>query len=316
MFRMRAASIALVFAALAASACASGPEAGTQPSAGTSGTSRASGTTPRTQTQVDRPSADDGTARTFDESTSDFMIRGLQQFSDGDPGWADTRAEWLAMGRRESDFLVSAMFAALLAAQRVNAPELVQRARHELVLIGEPSVGFLAGILATGTVATVYDQIEEKDKPIRVDDDTRREAAEILALIGAAAAPETARCLDRAETKSGRRFALQALGNMGDRGGRVAGDALARWARSDDWVLRVEAVHGMRSFSDAATRAALERALADEEKLVREKAVGALVWRRERASLPALRRALEVAQREARVTEARRIEAAVARIAE
>lgn len=306
MVGMRSASLTLVLVtAVAVAACASD---------GTSGGRSRSGSSGGTQTAVDRPAPDEGTATTFDATTNDFMVAGLKQFSSGDPAWADTRAQWLAMGKRESDFLVSAMFAALLKAQQVNAPELVQRARHELVLIGHPSVGFLAGILATGTVDTIYDEIEEKDKPIRVDDDTRREASEVLALIGAPAAPATAAAASRAETKSGRRFALQALGNMGDRGGPAAVDALVRWSRNDDWVLRVEAVHGLRHFSDAGTRAALEAALRDDEALVREKAIDGLRQRREKASLPALRSALQAARSAARIQESKRIEATIARI--
>jgi hypothetical protein len=305
---MKAASIALVLAtAVAVPGCASD---------GSSGGSRSgsSGGGSGSQTEVERPSADDGTARTFDQATNDFMVDGLKQFSDNDPRWPETRATWLAKGKRESDFLVSAMFAGLLGSQQVNRPDMVQRARHELVLIGEPAVEFLAGILATGTVDTIYDEIEEKEKEIAVDDDTRREAAEVLSLIGGPAASATARAADRAETKSGKRFALQSLGNMGDRGGRPAGEALARWARADDWVLRVEAVHGMRNFSDGATRSALESSLRDEEKLVREKAVTALAVRGDRSSLPALRSALSTARSNARLVEAKRIESTIARI--
>jgi HEAT repeat protein len=296
----------LLTSAVALTGCAS--------DGGGSSRSSSSGGSTASQTDVERPTPDEGTVRTFDESTNEFMENGLRQFSAGDARWPETRQRWLAMGKRESDFLVSAMFAGLLAAQRANAPDLVQRARHELVLIGEPSVDFLAGILGTGTVDTIYDEIEQKEKPIRVDDDTRREAAEILALIGGPAAPATAGVVGSAETKSGRRFALQALGNMGDRGGRAAADALVRWSRADDWVLRVEAVNGMRHFSDAGTRAGLEEALGDDERLVREKAVDGLRHRNERASLPALRRALSTAQSHARIREAQRIEATIARI--
>jgi len=309
MVGMRSTALTLVLVTtVALAACASdGTDGGGAPSGSTSSSGQS-------QASVERPDPEDGTATTFDAATNDFMVAGLKQFSSGDPAWADTRTKWLAKGKRESDFLVSAMFAALLKAQQVNAPELVQRARHELGLIGAPSVGFLAGILATGTVDTIYDEIEEKDKPIRVDDDTRREASEVLALIGAPAALATAAAASRAETKSGRRFALQALGNMGDRGGPAAVDALVRWSRNDDWVLRVEAVHGLRHFSDASTRAALEAALRDDEALVREKAIDGLRQRREKASLSALRSALQVARGAARLQEAKRIEATIARI--
>jgi len=311
MVPMKNASIALfLFAALALTACASdgGSTSRDPASSADPGSSRAKGAA---ATVVKPLSAEDGTARTFDKATNDFMEQGLHQFSKGDPAWEKTRAEWLAMGAREQRFLVSAMFAALIKAQRAGYSDLVQRARHELVLIGPPSVGFMAGILATGTVDTIYDEIAEETKPIRVDDDVRREAAEILALIGAPAAAATVSAADRSETKSGRRFALQALGNMGDRGGATAADGLVRWSQTDDWVLRVEAVTGLRTFSDARTRQALETALTDEEMLVRQKAVEALRARGEKASLPALRRAQSKARNAGKLAESRRLEAAV-----
>ena len=259
-------------------------------------------------TQIQSPTAADGTARTFDEATDKFMQDGLRQFGKGDPAWTQTRAKWLAMGSREQRFLVSAMFAVLIKAQRGGYSDLVQGARHELVLIGTPSIDFMAGILATGTVDTVYDEIAEEEKAIRVDDDVRREAAEVLALIGAPAAPATVEAADSAETKSGKRFALQALGNMGDRGGAAAVNGLIDWSQSDDWVLRVDAVAGLRGFSDQRSRRALERALEDEESLVRQKAAESLLARREKSSLPYLRRAQAKAKSAGKLVESRRFE--------
>ena len=256
-------------------------------------------------------SAQPATVETFDADQKAFMEQGLRQFSRGDPGWEATRARWIAMGPRASGFLVNAMFSALLQAQAIGSPELVQRARHELVLIGAPSVDFMASVLTTGQVTTVYDREQDKDVPVMVDDDMRREAAEVLALIGAPAADATARAADRAETKSGRRFAIQALGNMGERGGPAASSALVRWARDPDWVLRVAAVEALRSFGDDGTRRVLEAALRDGEDLVREKAAAALAGRRETASLPALRQALAEARAAGRLVETRRLEKAV-----
>ncbi len=251
------------------------------------------------------------TAKTFDGDTAAFMRAGLHQFSDGDSAWASTRAQWLALGDREASFLVTNMFGALLAAQRSVAPELVERARHELVLIGAPSVPLLADVLAAGTVTTVYDEIAETDKPFAVDDDARREAAEVLALIGAPAARATSDVLSRAETKSGRRFALQSLGNMGDRGGATSRDTLVRYTRDDDWVLRVAAVTALRTLTDAESERALAEALGDDEDLVRQNALGSLVMRRASGTLPAIRSSHARARDAGRLVESRRLERAI-----
>ncbi len=292
---MRAVRIAVLAACLAAAAgCASEGGSGGRDAGGASA-----------------PDLQPGTSGSFSAETRRFMADGLRAFSRNDPGWDQTRARWLALGPRESQFLVSSMFAALLAAQARNAPALVERARHELALIGAPSVGFLSGVLATGTVATAYDAIAEEERPIRVDDDARREAAQVLGLIGAPAAQATADAAARAETKSGRRFALVALGTMGERGGAAASSALARYATDPDWVLRVEAVQGLAGCRDATSRAALEQALGDSEDLVREKAAEGLVQRGERGALPALQRALSAARAAGRVAEVRRLDAAV-----
>jgi len=301
---------ALALPMLALAGCAANGSSNSS-GASSSTSSDSGGGDGRSPTVIRAPSAEDGTARTFDAATNEFMENGLHQFSRGDPAWEETRARWLTKGEREQRFLVSAMFAALIKAQRAGYSDLVQRARHELVLIGRPSVGFMAGILATGTVDTVYDAIADEDKPIRVDDDVRREAAEVLALIGAPATAATVAAIDRSETKSGRRFALQALGNMGDRGGAAAADGLIRWSRADDWVLRVEAVNGLRTFSDVRTRQSLEASLSDEESLVRQKAAEALYKRGEKASLPALRRAQKKARNAGKLGESRRLEGMV-----
>jgi HEAT repeat protein len=256
----------------------------------------------------------DSTVASFEQDTQKFMEDGLHQFSDRDPAWPQTRARWLALGERESTFLVTTMFAALLRAQKLSAPDLVERARHELVLIGAPAVPFLGEVLTAGHAYTVYDAVEEVDKDVSVDDSARTEAADILALIGSPAAPELARAAQGAETKSGRSCALKALGNMGERGAATAADTLVGWASNPDWVLRVEAIHGLRGFSDARTRQTLIAALADSESLVREKAADALVVRRETGAVAALRRASSNARSAGRLLEARHFDTAARRI--
>ena len=247
------------------------------------------------------------TVDSFPEETQTFMVRGLKQFSRGDPGWETTRAQWLSMGERESSFLVQAMWEALLRAQSVSQPQLVERARHELVFIGEPALPFLGGLLAEENVYLAQPEgaPEDAEPAPAVDDVQRREAAEILGVLGAPAVPALARASDGAATKGGRRFALYALGNMGERGGADAAAALMRSARSTDDIVRVEAVYGLRSFSDAATRDALFDALGDPEELVRKKAAEALAVRGDAAAVPALRAAIDRARGQGRIGEAR-----------
>ncbi len=271
------------------------------------------------------------TARSFSPETRAFMEAGLRQFSRGDPGWDQTRAKWLAMGDRESRFLVTVLWAALLRVQspemaehlakadkaaarsgsRITGGHLAERARHELAIIGGPAIPTMTAVLAGGKLFTVYDEIEDVDRDVAIDDTSRREAAAILTIIGPGAVPALNDVLRRAETKSGRRFALMALGDMGDRGGADAASTLASWAQSDDWILRVDAVHGMRLMSDGTTGSALIGALSDDESLVREKAADSLAVRGETGAVGALRRAAQSARDRGALGEAARYARAI-----
>lgn len=290
------AAAALLAAAGFPAACAGSP-AGTQDGGGGSGTrpSRASGSgTP--------------TIQTFPADTRAFMEAGLRQFSSGDARWSGTRAAWLAMGERESEFLVQTMWGALLKSQELNAPDLVERARHELALIGAPSVPLMAAVLEESELANPTDA-EGRTVRVAMDDGLRREAAEILTIIGAPAVPAVLGALGRAESKGGRRFALRALGQMGTRGGPEASAALLEYARSDDDLLRIEAITGMRHHRDAATGAALVTALGDGERLVRENAAESLVVRGDRSVLGSIRAAADRARASGQIAEARRMDA-------
>jgi HEAT repeat protein len=253
-----------------------------------------------------------GTVRSLSAETKAMMERALRQFSSGDPAWEASRAEWLALGEQESDFLVSLMWAALLRSQSLAAGELVERARHELALLGADSVGLMGEMLAGGAAYSFHDEIADEDRVVPIDDTARREASEVLTLIGEPAVPALAWVLDNAQTKSGRKFALSALGNMGARGGDRATQAVLSAFADSDWVIRVEAVHALRTGTDAKGLAALERALSDGESLVREKAADALAVRRDRSALPALRAAEQTARSQARLGEAARFKRAIA----
>lgn len=249
------------------------------------------------------------TLDTFPAETQTFMKTALRQFSAQDPTWQSTRREWLALGARESDFLVQLIWGALLAGQARNAPDIVERSRSELALIGAPSIPLMAEVLSTGTLA-MTDPATGEEVEVTIDDLQRREAAEVLALVGPVAVPAVIDALERAGTKGGRRAAVQALGSMGDRGGPGAVAALVACSADPDVTIAVESVYGMRNYHDAETRAALLRALAGPEPLVREKAADSLAGRLDASAIPALADAAARARADGRLAEAARIERA------
>lgn len=253
----------------------------------------------------DRPSAPP-TVASFSADTRAFMEDGLRQFSREDPRWETTRAQWIAMGPREAEFLVQNLWAALLAAQSINQPHLVERARHELALIGPPSVPLMSDVLAAGSVR--MSDASGASREVAIDDMQRAEASEILSIIGGPAVPALADALGRAESKGGKRFLLTTLGNIGDRGGDAASRPLVRFARDPDDVLRIEAVRGLRSFGDDATRNALFAALGDAESLVAVMAAESLVVRKDVAAAPAIRQAAERAKASLRLRDAQKLE--------
>ena len=284
---IRAAALAC---ALAAAACAGG---------GGSGTSTR-GDSPTAAAKRTGPVA----IESFPKETQAFMKASLHEFSAKDPAWDASRAKWIAMGPREADFLVETMWTALLRFQGLNQPEDVQRARHELALIGEPSVPLLAAFLSGGTAYSTVDSKTGETIDIQVDDLARKEASEVLGLIGAPAVPAVRDALESAPTKAGKRYSIQTLGWIGDRGGAAASAPLLAHVRDEDEVLRVEAVVALRYFHDAATRSALYGALSDESDLVRRKAVESLKVRREAAAVPQIRAAAQSARAAARLAEA------------
>jgi HEAT repeat protein len=252
----------------------------------------------------------------FPKEEQGFMAAGLHQFSAGDPHWEATRAKWLAMGREEADFLVRAMWAGLLKAQAANQPQLVEKARHELAMIGEPAIPMTAQLLAGGRVYTETDAQTGESREVPVDDFTRGEASEILAIIGAPAVPAVAQVLSSAPSKGAQRAAIETLGNIGDRGGDAAAAPILPYVRGEDDVLRVEAVHALGHFHDATTRAALLDALSDEDPLVRRKSAEALVLRRDESAAVALRQAAERARAAGHLAEGTEMDRAASRVAE
>jgi hypothetical protein len=240
----------------------------------------------------------------FPPETQAFMKAGLHQFSAADPQWTDTRATWLAKGPDESDFLVRMMWAALLQSQAMNQPQNVERARHELALIGEPSIPLMAEFLAGGTVREETDPKTGEKRDVVIDDFARGEASEVLGLIGGPAAPAVRDALASAPSKAGKRVALRTLGYIGDRGGAAAYEPLLEYARVEDDVLRVEAVVALGFFHDETTRAALIEALSDAEPLVRRKAAESLMNRRDATAAPAVRAAAERARGAGKIGEA------------
>src|SRR5262249_43128821 len=145
----------------------------------------------------------------FPAETQQFMKNGLHQFSRGDPEWETTRAKWIAMGPDEADLLVECLWAGLLKAQAMGQPKLVEKARYELSCIGHRAHPLRAESRGGGTVYTVPDQENGGRRDIVVDDFTRREASEILGLIGEPAVGAVRDALRRSTSKSGRRRSIQ-----------------------------------------------------------------------------------------------------------
>lgn len=248
--------------------------------------------------------------QSFSAQTQTFMKDGLHQFSAKDPQWETTRETWLAMGPEEADFLVQLLWGGLLAAQAGNEPKLVEQARYELAKIGEPAVPMLAECLVGGTVFALPDPETGGSRNVQVDDLARREASEILGLVGAPAVGAVRGALERSASKAGRRYAIETLGYIGDRGGEAAYQPLLAWARSEDDVLRVAAVRALRSFSDETTRSALIQALGDADDLVRRKAAESLMARRDTSAVAYIRAAADRAREGAKLSEAAELDRA------
>lgn len=286
-------SVWMVLVAVAAGACAGGTGSDGAPSS-------------RSGSGSSGPRA----IESFPPETQAFMKAGLHQFSKGDPQWETTRAVWLAKGPAEADFLVQNMWAALLRFQGRDQPAEVERARHELALIGEPSVPLLAAFLEGGKVASAVDEQTGERRDVVIDDFARQEASSILGLIGAPAVGPVREALERTTSKAGKRYALQTLGIIGDRGGAAAYEPILRYLTGDDDVLRVEAAFSLRFFHDETTRSALIQALSDDDDLVRRKAAEALKNRRDITSVPYIRSAADRARADAKLAEANELDRA------
>lgn len=252
------------------------------------------------------------TKDSFAPETAEWMEESLRHF--GDASWHERRQQWLGLGETEARFLVYNMFAGLLRAQQAGRLDMVERFRHELVLIGPYSVEMCADLLATSELFTAIDRNTGEEKTLRVDDAPRAEAAQILSLIGPDAVELTVWAAENADSKSGTLSALRALGGMGDRGGRPAAAGVEQWLESEDWVVRSEAVLQLGSFSDETSRDALIGALHDDEELVRTRAAASLAKRGEKGALPALQAAAESAEAEGSLVELRAFRRAVHRI--
>jgi len=169
----------------------------------------------------------------------------------------------------------------------------IRRVARSAAIIGEPAAAYFAKPLVAdlvplgkAVVAEVPDPNDPKSRikktfhHFQIDDFTRRDAAMVLAAIGAPAVPTLASpaLLHRARP-SGRRYAAFALGKIGT---DPAVDALDRFlAQSPDWQDRAAAVQALGAALRKNRRAEvpLGRALHDPDAFVRKKAVEALAGR-------------------------------------
>jgi hypothetical protein len=116
---------------------------------------------------------------------------------------------WLGMGDRAVRTLIENLFYYLLAAQNAALPTPAARAQAEIIEIGTPAVPYLLAMLR---MREFTDRTGAKQ---RVDEMTRRTAAETLVLLGSGAVDPTLRALPRMPEAS-RRIVTRALVDLVD----------------------------------------------------------------------------------------------------
>jgi hypothetical protein len=236
---------------------------------------------------VPTPSVIPTPVREFNKDEQAWLDAAWNIFKKQDPRWPEVRQEWVAMGIEAQSVLADNLYRAMVAARAASALHLVDTARKDLVLLGEPAVPTVVYGLATRAFRG------ENGEEVRVGQSILHDAAETLSLIGAPAVPGL---LDIA--RSGEKVlvteAVWALGNIGDARAR---STILELAQSSDWQTRSGATLALRGYDDTEVGAMLVRRLEDEESLVVQRAAQAMVARRNKDVLPAcvgvLERSLE-----------------------
>jgi len=290
----RIAAASLVLALLAAAGCASGDA----PLPGRFGVIEEAPPPPeplRGAFSVPTPSVEAPPTREFSEEERRWFDAAWAAFRAGSPGWPGARAEWVAMGPEAAGLLAENLYRAMVASRARGAIHLVERARNELVLLGEPAVPILVGAAATRAVRT------PDGEEIRVGQEILHDVAEALSLIGPPSVPGLMD-VARSGEKPLVREAVWALGNVGD---ARSEELLLALAADGDWEVRGTAVFALRRRPSPRAGEALLARLEDPEGFVVQRAAEALAEARRTDLLPGVVDALERSVRDGRTATAR-----------
>ncbi len=240
---------------------------------------------------VPTPSVRPYPEREFTAEEKAFFDSAWSAFKVDAPEWPDLKERWRAVGPEAEGLLAWNLYRGMVAARAGGALRLSERARKELVLMGEAAVPALVAGLSVRAVR------REDGEEIRVGQEVLHEAAGALSVIGAASVPGLMDIAGSGE-KVVAREAVGALGNIGDPRSEAL---LLRLADDPDAETRAAAVLALRRFGDGAARGRLVAALEDPDSFVAQRAAQALVTEKRTDAVPDLVVVLERGVREGRI---------------
>jgi hypothetical protein len=249
--------------------------------------------------KIDVPPPKIGDGREFTKEERATMSRALGAFIRDEKSWPREKALWLAMRAKTHEVLVENLFGYLLRWQTGGRVSGVDRAKSELVSLGDRPVKHLA---ATVRLVSVVDRT---GKTQRVDVLTRSTAAEILTLIQSPAAEAGLVAATRDKDETSRRIAVKSLALFET---PTSLEARMRCLRDPSFQVAAQAA---QSLTTAPADARVSRVLADlfgdrsADRFVRQKAGQALYVRKDPAAVPMLIDLLDRARRGGEVALAR-----------
>ena len=224
-----------------------------------------------------------GRARFTPEQLSQ-MDAWWRQFLSADVAWLDSRYAWRKLGPEAREVLVESLIVAMVRGFESNGGPLYQRARAELIEMGDDSAPLFAAALGQ-----------------RLGDDVlRRHCVEMLGLIGRKGLPPIRREYAAARGKA-RADLLAAAAAMGRDG---APETTAFFCQviddSDDFTSRLRAIEGLGKSRDPDGIPRLIRCLGESDASIRKFAAAGLGGQSDARAVAALIGALEAAERKAR----------------
>src|SRR5262245_5174876 len=132
---------------------------------------------------VPTPSVRPYPEREFTAEEKSFFDSAWSAFKLDAEEWPDLKTRWRALGPEAEGLLAWNLYRGMVAARAANAPRLEERARRDLVLMGEAAVPALVGGLSVRAVR------REDGQEIRVGLEVLHEAAQALSVIGTPAVP-------------------------------------------------------------------------------------------------------------------------------